>query len=241
VLSVSTVVGRSWEVVKDRGLSLGLLLIVAVVSELIIQAMMMPIERPVEQFFVTAFKGFALLPLAELREGAAAIVTSMLTYPLTMVLSSYVAVGLARSAIDIVRGKPVSVQRLLKVHPLTWAHMVALQIILFMAYTVGYLMLLIPGIVLTLGMALAGLVLVDEETDALSAMSRSWALMTGAKMALFRINAFMTVLCFGGLLLCVVGVIPVLLVWVVVPVVVYEHLRGAQPSAAPEPYPNIDS
>ena len=71
-------------------------------------------------------------------------------------------------------------------------------------------------------------VLVDEDTDALQAMSTSWEMMRGAKLQMFKINACMSILTFGGMLLCLVGMIPVIMVWALVPVVVYEHLRQTQ-------------
>ena len=246
VLSVSGVVGGAWELVKARPGPVVLLVVLSVVAELAIQMMMSPIEAPVTDFFAGLFRGVPFLPLAELREGAAALVASLLIYPLTLVLSSYVAVGILRGLIDIVRGQPLRPERLIKVSALTWAQMVALQFILFIAFTLGYVLLFVPGVILTLGMTVAGIVLVDEDTDALQAMSTSWELMRGAKLQMFKINACMTILTFGGMLLCLVGMIPVLMVWALVPVVVYEHLRQEQaqapePPAPIEPYPNIES
>ena len=91
----------------------------------------------------------------------------------------------------------------------------------------------------------ATVTLVDEDTDALQAMATSWEMMGGAKLQMFKINACMGILTFGGMLLCFVGMIPVIMVWALVPVVVYEQLRQSRlpaPSAPePEPYPNIES
>jgi|GEM_PF-5738688 len=246
MLSVSAVVGRAWELVKARSGAVILLVVISVIAELGIQLMMSPIEEPVTEFFTGMFRVVPFLPLAEMRAGAAAFVASLLIYPLTMVLTSYVAVGILRGLIDVARGEPLEVQRLVKVSALTWAQMVALQFILFIAFTLGYLLLLIPGVILTLGMTVSGVVLVDEDTDALQAMSTSWEMMRGAKLQMFKINACMSILTFGGMLLCLVGMIPVIMVWALVPVVVYEHLRQTQaqapePPAPIDPYPNIES
>ena len=245
MVSVSSVVGRSWELVKARPGPVLLLVVLSVAAEMLIQLMMSPIEAPVTEFFMGVFRGLPFLPLAELREGAAARVTSLLIYPLTLVFSSYVAVGILRGLIDIVRGEELRPERLIKVSALTWAQMVALQFILFISFSVGYLLLLIPGVILTLGMTVAGIALVDEDTDALQAMSSSWSMMRGAKLQMFKINACMSILTFGGMLLCLVGMIPVIMVWALVPVVVYEQLRQSRLPAPsepePEPYPNIES
>ncbi len=245
MLSVSAVVGRAWDLVKASPGPVILLVVLSVLAEMTIQLMMTPIEAPVSDFFTGLFRGVPFLPLAELREGAAAIVASLLIYPLSMVLSSYVAVGITRGLLDVVRGKPLRPERLIKVSAMSWAQMVALQVILFIALTLGYVLFLIPGIILTLGMTVAGIALVDEDTDALQAMATSWEMMGGAKLQMFKINACMSILTFGGMLLCFVGMIPVIMVWALVPVVVYEQLRQSRlpaPSAPePEPYPNIES
>ena len=161
--------------------------------------------------------------------------TSILLYPLSIVLSSYVAVGITRGLLDVV-GRALRPERLIKVPAMSWAQMVALQVILFIGLTLGYILFLIPGIILTLGMTVAGIVLVDEDTDALQAMATSWAMMGGAKLQMFKINACMSILTFGGMLLfAFVGMIPVIMVWALVPVVVYEQLRQSRrlPRARP--------
>ncbi len=241
MLSVSGVVGRGWELVKARPGAVMMLVVITMAAELIIAQMMAPIEAPLEAFFADTLRVVPFLPLPELREVVAGAVAVMLLHPLTLVLTSYVAVGVTRGALDIVRGEPLRAERLLKVKVLTWAQMVAMQFILFIAFTAGYVMFFIPGLILTLGMTVAALVLVDEDTDAIQAMSTSWGLMRGAKMHMFKINMCMSILCFGGLLLCVVGMIPVVMVWVLVPVIVYEELRQAQAPAPTAPYPNIES
>ena len=223
-----------------------MLVAISIAAEFGIQLMMSPIEEPVTEFFTGAFRGISFLPLPEVRAGAAALVASLLVYPLTILLSSYVAVGVIRGFIDVARGEPIQPDRLLKVSVLTWAQMVALQFILFFVLALGYVLLIIPGVILTLGMTVAGVVLVDEETDALQAIFTSWKMMSGAKLQMFKINACMSILAFGGMLLCLVGMIPVIMVWAMVPVVVYEQLRSANsqaptPPLPTEPYPNIES
>ena len=145
MLSVSAVVGRAWDLVKASPGPVILLVVLSVLAEMTIQLMMTPIEAPVSDFFTGLFRGVPFLPLAELREGAAAIVASLLIYPLSMVLSSYVAVGITRGLLDVVRGKPLRPERLIKVSAMSWAQMVALQFILFIALTLGYVLFLIPA------------------------------------------------------------------------------------------------
>lgn len=245
VLRVYVVIGRAWDLVKASPVPVVLLVVLSVLAEMSIQLMMTPIEAPVSDFFAGLFRGVPFLPLAELREGAAEIVASILLYPLSIVLSSYVAVGITRGLLDVVRGEPLRPERLIKVPAMSWAQMVALQVILFIGLTLGYALFLIPGIILTLGMTVAGIVLVDEDTDALQAMATSWEMMRGAKLSMFSINSAMFIMACGGMLLCVVGMLPVIVVWALVPVVVYEQLRQSRlpaPSAPePEPYPNIES
>ena len=246
MLSVSAVVGGAWELVKARSGVVLMLVAISVIAEFVIQGMMSPIEEPVTEFFKGVFRGVPFLPLPELRAGAAAFVASLLIYPLTIVISSFVAVGLLRGLINVARGEPIQPRKLLKVSAMTWAQMVALQFLLFFGLSLGYVLLIIPGIILTLGMTVAGVVLVDEDTDALQAISTSWQMMSGAKLQMFKINACMSILAFGGMLLCLVGMIPVVMVWALVPVVTYEHLRGARsqaptPLVPTEPYPNMES
>ncbi len=196
MLSVSGVVGRAWELVKARPGPVILLVVITVAAELIIAQMMAPIEAPVEAFFADIFRGVPFLPLPELREVVAGAIAVMLLHPLTLVLTSYVAVGITRGARDIVRGKPLRAERLLKVKALTWAQMVAMQFILFIAFTAGYVMFFIPGLILTLGMTVAALVLVDEDTDYIQALSKSCGLMRCSKSQMFNIKACIIILCF---------------------------------------------
>ena len=83
------------------------------------------------------------------------------------------------------RGRPATIGQCLSVAAARWPAIIGLAILTVMVVGIGYLLCVIPGVVLTYGLFIAGPVLIVERLDPVDAMRRSWELTDGYKLILF--------------------------------------------------------
>lgn len=85
--------------------------------------------------------------------------------------------------------------------------------VVWLATTVGFCLLVVPGVVLWCRFAFVPYLLTDEGMSAEEALRTSWRLTRGRSWTLFGIGAFGLVLCAVGLAAAGVGVLPALVWW----------------------------
>jgi len=73
----------------------------------------------------------------------------------------------------------------------------------------GFLLLIVPGIILALGLGLTIPLIVDREQGVIDSLKESWELTTGHKGALFVWGLLAFALFIAGLAACCIGVIVV--------------------------------
>ena len=115
--------------------------------------------------------------------------------------------------------------------------MVALLNIVFYVTSIGYVLLLVPGLILSLGFTMSGLILVDRGLDPIQALTESWYMMRGQKMFLM-LNYFLAgIVLVVGILMCFLGFIPSLMLMIMLAPVIYEMLdrHGKDQVEQPEP------
>ncbi len=83
------------------------------------------------------------------------------------------------------RGRPATIGQCISVVAARWLAILILAVLTVLVSGVGYLLCVIPGIIVTCGLFIAGPVLIVESMDPIGAMKRSWELTDGYKLTLF--------------------------------------------------------
>jgi uncharacterized membrane protein len=78
---------------------------------------------------------------------------------------------------------------------------------------IGFIMLIIPGIVFAIRLSLVPYLVMDKNLDAIAAVKESWRLTQGHGWTIFGMALLAVPIFFGGLLLFIVGAI-VAVIWV---------------------------
>lgn len=110
---------------------------------------------------------------------------------------------------------------------------VAMSLLKSLAITVGLVLLVVPGIIVSLGFANAPFFVIDQKLGPIRALAASWEVSEGQKGDLFVLllaEAGLTVL---GLAACCVGLFVVVPVVMVARAIVYTKMSGTAPPPAP--------
>lgn len=141
------------------------------------------------------------------------------------VVGSYLQVGLVQISLAAARGQSPSFAMLFGgVHRL-WP-MVGSTLLIMVVVFVGFLMLIVPGVILLFGLSMAGYFVVDAGLGPVAALKASWAATRGHKAMLFGFGFLAGLVLIGGLLALLVGVFPAMAVVSVAMAVIYTRLTG---------------
>lgn len=142
-----------------------------------------------------------------------------------LIVSSYLLVGQLRVALAAARGEDFDFglffsggDRLVT--------MFAAILLISLAGALGFVLLIVPGVVLVLGWALASLFVADTDYGALEAMRESWEAMRGQKLQVFLLYLTTLVVCLAGLCACYVGLFVVLPAVVIAYAETYRRITG---------------
>lgn len=162
----------------------------------------------------------------------------------SLVVVTPLAAGLAYAYLEGVRGTEPGTDELLAgfqhVVPL-----VAASILVGIAVSIGFILLILPGIYLGVRLIFTMLLVVDRDMGALEAMKASWGHTSGEVLDLFLLGLASVVILVGGTLLLVVGLVPAS-IWVGAALASYYHAvvdggepvgsgAGDEPTRVPEP------
>lgn len=117
---------------------------------------------------------------------------------LTPIASAAVVFGVFQG----LRGRPATISQCIGVAAKRWLSIIGLALLTGVAILLGFMFCILPGVVLTYGLFLAGPVLIVEHLGPAAAAQRSWDLTDGYKLNLFFLGLFVAVLqfAFGALL-----------------------------------------
>lgn len=171
-----------------------------------------PLIELFEQGGETSYEssGF-LLPVAASAFGAlelslvlvvGAIVTAFVV--LMVALQTGIAGGTAIYWLRLVRGQSASLNHTGKVIPVMLP-LLGTVVLQWLGIFTGYLLLIVPGVMLTYGWFFVTHVVVDKNLKFRDALAASWRLTDGYKGQLFVVAILMGLLNIGGMLACCVG------------------------------------
>ena len=106
-----------------------------------------------------------------------------------------------------------------------WLNILLVSLIMSIVIGLGFALLIVPGIILTLGLSMATLIVVDTDLGPIDALKKSWAMMKGYKW-----NYLVFILSFLGWILLSPLTLFLLLIWLVpymtvAEIIYYERLK----------------
>lgn len=134
----------------------------------------------------------------------ASMATEAASILLAQIAGAFLQVGFLRIALDVVRERPVGFGTFFSGGGRMWP-MFATDILVGLATLGGFLLLIVPGVVIAIGMALAPYYVVDADLGPVEAMKASWAATRGQKGDLFVLFVVGVCLSLLGILLLGVG------------------------------------
>ena len=104
---------------------------------------------------------------------------------ISLFLFASVSFGFLKNILNLCRGEKVDFMVFIKVNPITILYFFLLIIFLNIVLTIGYLLLIVPGVILTLMFITAPFLVIDRDMDPISAIKESIKMTSGHKMDLF--------------------------------------------------------
>jgi uncharacterized membrane protein len=143
----------------------------------------------------------------------------------SLVLSSFLSIGLTRASLAAVRGQAPSFEQLIGGGDRLLA-MIAATVLAMLAVAAGLVVFVIPGLVIALGLAFIYFTCVDEQLGPIAALERSWKLTDGCKLQLLGFGLVSLIVLVAGVLALVLGVFVAMPVIYVATAWIYTRRRG---------------
>ena len=175
--SIKTAFSRGWEVFTKRPLFfVGVLLLVIVIA-IALQAPSIIVD---------------VLTPDDLENANAAMVTaaligvwvSLLFGLIAWAAQQYLSVGVLRLTLDAASGRPYSLKSLI-IEPKLFLHAILASLVAGVLIFIGFLLLIIPGIYLSLAFAPLMYLVIDQKLGPVDAVQRCWELTKGNRGWLF--------------------------------------------------------
>jgi uncharacterized membrane protein len=143
------------------------------------------------------------------------------------VVQMFMLGGLAATALKAIRGQPVSYGDVFSGGRYFGAMLVA-SILVGLATFLGFVLCIVPGVILALGLGLYQFAVVDEGLSGVDAVKRSWELTLGHKLNIFLFGLIGILVGIAGLLACGVGLLVVAPMAIIGQAYIYARLKGEQ-------------
>jgi len=121
------------------------------------------------------------------------------------VVSLFLTIGILTYMLKVARGEPRSVADLFGGGALLLPGL-GISFLYILAATIGFILLIIPGIIVLLMFSQAFMILIDRETGVIDSLKLSAQVTKGNKLTLFAIGFVSSVLSILGVLACFVGI-----------------------------------
>jgi hypothetical protein len=150
-----------------------------------------------------------------------------------MALGAFFMVGLLRVCLDAARGRPTEFGKLFMGGD-RFLPMLGLYVLMMIIFSVGFLLLIVPGIIAIFGFGFAPMYLIDANLGPIDALRASWGATRGQKGKLFGLSILSLGIMVLGLFACGFGVIPATSLVYIAWAVAFTRISGREP-AMPDP------
>lgn len=148
--------------------------------------------------------------------GIVTVLLHLLAMVVNIVVSSFFTAGLTSFGLKVARGAPYAFGDLFGGGSYFLSVLVA-NLISSIAVGVGFILLIVPGVILALGLNMTLPLIVDRNLGPIDALSESWKLTEGSRLNLFIYWLIAGGLAIAGVCACGVGIL------LVVPLLVIGH------------------
>lgn len=124
-----------------------------------------------------------------------------------------ISMGLAWVFLKAVRREHFTLSDIFGAFSRNYLHAVGAGLLTAIVVLAGLLLLIVPGLYLLVKLSFVEYLVVDRKMGTIEAMKESWRMTDGREGTLFALLAMSVLIFLGGLLLCIVGVIPAL-IWI---------------------------
>jgi uncharacterized membrane protein len=144
---------------------------------------------------------------------------------LTLLLSGPFSIGSAIFFLNLVRGHDVGIEQLFDGFR-QFVPSLILTILTAIVVILGFVCLIVPGVMLALGLSLSSYIMADNpDMPAMEVMRKSWDMTNGHKMKLFLLFLLLTGLAILGLLFFIIGIFYVMPIIYTSMALFYEKVR----------------
>lgn len=132
---------------------------------------------------------------------------SVLGQFLSVLVSLFMAFTFARIGLDAVKGRVFSWKDAFEINWSVFGVYIITSILCMIAYSVGLVFLIIPGLIILVRLSFFGFIVVEGESSPMHAIQKSWALTKGRFWHLFAFGLILGLIDIAGLLLVGVGLL----------------------------------
>jgi uncharacterized membrane protein len=151
----------------------------------------------------------------------------------TTTLGAFFMVGIIRITLEAARGQVPNLGTLFSGGD-RFLPMLGLHFLLAIIVTVGFVLLIVPGVIAMLGLGFSYFFVADAEMGPIEAMRASWDATNGQKGKLFVLALLSFGIVLLGAMACGIGMLPASCIVYIAWTIVYTRLTGRDP-ALPDP------
>lgn len=141
------------------------------------------------------------------------------------ILFSVVNVAYIKYVLNFVRTGKFEFNDIIDCLKTKWLNILGVSVITYLAITAGFILFIIPGIIIALGLTMSSIIVIDSDLGPVDAVKKSWEMMKGYKW-----NYFVFLLSFLGWIILSPFTLFILLIWLVpyitvAEIIYYEKLK----------------
>lgn len=164
-------------ITRNIGLCIGLALLFSGLPSLLIRLW----TQPQVDAMLHRDPGSMVDPSAALSASYIGVVAGVVSFICALLLQS----AFVRATIEDLNGKRVSFGDCVQIAIRFLLPTLAIGVLATMGLSIGFMLLIVPGVILALGWSMSVPVLIQERLGVFGSMSRSWALTKGSRWSLF--------------------------------------------------------
>ncbi len=130
----------------------------------------------------------------------------------TVLIQWPIEYGVSFASLKAARGDRLEVKNMFDVFK-NYINAVLAYLLTFIIVVVGFLFLIIPGIIFACKFAFVPYLIVDRKMEAVAAVKEGWRMTTGHALTIFFMGFLAIFICIAGFVCCIVGIIPAI-IWI---------------------------
>jgi uncharacterized membrane protein len=152
---------------------------------------------------------------------------SVISQFLGVLVSFFMTFTFARIGLDALKGKGFSWKDVFDINWNVFGLYIIASILCMIAYTIGFALLIIPGLIVLVRLTFFGFIILEGETSPIHAIKKSWAMTKGKFWHLFAFALLLGLIDVAGALLLGVGLLVTVPLTLIALAYAYDKLKTA--------------